>query len=145
MRPASPTWRSSSAPAPSAERGATTPIPGRCDVASNLYSFSFAPNPAWTNTYSYQPEIWRYLQNVADEYQLRDLIRYDHDVLDVSFDGPSKTWRLTTSQGDYHAHCVILATGGLAAPRLPDIAGLSLFQGPIMHRSDEHTSELQSR
>lgn len=105
----------------------------RCDVASNLYSFSFAPNPAWTNTYSYQPEIWRYLQNVADEYQLRDLIQYDHDVLDVSFEGPSKTWRLTTSQGDYYARCVILATGGLAEPRLPDIAGLSLFQGPIMH------------
>jgi cation diffusion facilitator CzcD-associated flavoprotein CzcO len=27
----------------------------RCDVASDLYSFSFAPNPAWTNTYSCQP------------------------------------------------------------------------------------------
>ena len=62
----------------------------RCDVASNLYSFSFAPNPAWTNTYSYQPEIWRYLQDVADEYQLRALIKFDHDVLDVSFEALTK-------------------------------------------------------
>jgi cation diffusion facilitator CzcD-associated flavoprotein CzcO len=105
----------------------------RCDVASNLYSFSFAPNPKWTNTYSYQPEIWRYLQDVADEYQLRPLIKYDHDVLDVSFDESSKQWRLTTSQGDYDARCVILATGGLAEPRLPAIEGLDTFDGPIMH------------
>jgi cation diffusion facilitator CzcD-associated flavoprotein CzcO len=34
----------------------------RCDVGSYLYSFSFAPNPAWTNTYSFQPEIWQYLR-----------------------------------------------------------------------------------
>jgi cation diffusion facilitator CzcD-associated flavoprotein CzcO len=105
----------------------------RCDVASNLYSFSFAPNPQWTNTYSYQPEIQQYLQNVADQYQLRDLINYDHDVRDVSFDETKKLWRLTTSQGEYFARCVIMATGGLAEPRLPEIKGLELFQGPIMH------------
>jgi cation diffusion facilitator CzcD-associated flavoprotein CzcO len=105
----------------------------RCDVASNLYSFSFAPNPTWTNTYSYQPEIWGYLQNVADEYQLRSLIKYDHDVLEVSFNESTKQWRLTTSQGDYDARCVILATGGLAEPRLPAIEGLDTFDGPIMH------------
>jgi cation diffusion facilitator CzcD-associated flavoprotein CzcO len=105
----------------------------RCDVASNLYSFSFAPNPDWTNTYSYQPEIWRYLDNVADQYRLREHIKFDHDVLDVSFDASTKRWRLTTSQGEYDARCVILATGGLAEPRLPDIEGLANFEGPIMH------------
>ncbi|HEY5267449.1 MAG TPA: NAD(P)/FAD-dependent oxidoreductase [Acidimicrobiales bacterium] len=105
----------------------------RCDVASNLYSFSFAPNPQWTNTYSYQPEIQQYLQNVADQYQLRNLIKYDHDVVDVSFDETQKLWRLTTSQGEYLARCVVMATGGLAEPRLPEIKGLELFQGPIMH------------
>ena len=26
-----------------------------CDVPSHLYSFSFAPNPDWTRTYSRQP------------------------------------------------------------------------------------------
>jgi cation diffusion facilitator CzcD-associated flavoprotein CzcO len=105
----------------------------RCDVASNLYSFSFATNPKWTNTYSYQAEIWQYLNDVAEKYQLRDLIKFDHDVLDVSFDALSNQWRLTTSQGEYFARCVVLATGGLAEPRLPDIEGLYAFDGPVMH------------
>ena len=42
-----------------------------CDVPSHLYSFSFAPNPDWTQTYSTQPEIWAYLQRVADDFGLR--------------------------------------------------------------------------
>src|SRR5918911_1102678 len=33
-----------------------------CDVPSHLYSFSFAPNPDWTQTYSLQPEIRAYLR-----------------------------------------------------------------------------------
>ena len=37
----------------------------RCDVPSNLYSFSFAPNPHWSETFSAQPEIERYLQRTA--------------------------------------------------------------------------------
>ena len=36
-----------------------------CDVPSHLYSFSFAPNPDWTRTYSTQPEIRAYLERVA--------------------------------------------------------------------------------
>ncbi len=37
----------------------------RCDVPSNLYSFSFAPNPHWSETFASQPEIERYLQEIA--------------------------------------------------------------------------------
>ena len=58
----------------------------RVDVASDLYSFSFAPNPSWSNTYSYQHEIQQYLQNIAEVYQLRELIKFGHDVADISFD-----------------------------------------------------------
>jgi cation diffusion facilitator CzcD-associated flavoprotein CzcO len=105
----------------------------RCDVASALYSFSFAPNPKWTNTYSYQEEIWQYLRDVADRYKLRGLIKFDHNVSDISFDVAAQLWRISTNEGDYAAKCVILATGGLAEPRLPDIDGLSTFAGPIMH------------
>ena len=118
----------------------------RCDVASALYSFSFAPNPKWSNTYSYQGEIWQYLSDVADRYRLRELIRFDHDVADISFDLTDRLWRIVTNHGEYEAKCVILATGGLAEPRLPDIAGLSSFAGTVMHtaRWDE-TVELAGK
>ena len=36
----------------------------RCDVPSHLYSFSFAPNPNWSSTFSPQPEILEYLRDV---------------------------------------------------------------------------------
>jgi cation diffusion facilitator CzcD-associated flavoprotein CzcO len=118
----------------------------RCDVASALYSFSFAPNPKWTNTYSYQQEIWQYLSDVADRYQLRELIKFSHDVSDISFDPALLLWRITTNHGEYEAKCVILATGGLAEPRLPDVAGLSTFAGTVMHtaRWDERV-ELEGK
>ena len=47
------TWRDNSYP------GAA------CDVPSHLYSFSFAPNPDWSRSFSPQPEIWKYLRQVA--------------------------------------------------------------------------------
>ena len=40
----------------------------RCDVPSHLYSFSFAPNPDWSRTFSGQDEIWRYLRAVTEEH-----------------------------------------------------------------------------
>jgi cation diffusion facilitator CzcD-associated flavoprotein CzcO len=105
----------------------------RCDVASDLYSYSFEPNPHWTNTFSYQPEIWAYLQGVASKHDLRSLIKFNHDVTAISFDSASRLWILTTSQGDFRARNVVLATGGLAEPRLPAIEGIETFAGPVMH------------
>ena len=119
----------------------------RCDVASNLYSFSFAPNPAWDNSYSYQPEIWRYLQRVANDHHLRDVIKFDHDVHDVRFDETTRRWRLATNHGDVDAACVVLATGGLSEPRRPLIDGIDDFAGPVMHtaRWDERVELIGRR
>ncbi len=119
----------------------------RCDVASDLYSFSFAPNPAWSNTYSYQPEIRQYLESVAEEYELHDLIRFNHDVAEVTFDRDARQWRVRTNHGDVLATCVILATGALAELKLPDITGLIDFDGPIMHtaRWDENVDLANKR
>src|SRR3979490_3245312 len=52
----------------------------RCDVPSHLYSFSFAPNPAWTRTYSPQSEILAYLKSCADRHGVRGGIRFGCDA-----------------------------------------------------------------
>src|SRR3989449_11140364 len=57
----------------------------RCDVPSHLYSFSFAPNPDWSETYSPQPEIYAYLRRTAEDYGVMDRIRFGHEVLDASW------------------------------------------------------------
>jgi cation diffusion facilitator CzcD-associated flavoprotein CzcO len=118
----------------------------RCDVASDLYSFSFAPNPSWTNTYSYQPEIRQYLHDVADRFELREFIRFGHEIVDITFDETERQWRLTTTHGEFFAKCVILAAGGLAEAKLPNIAGLHKFAGPVMHTARwDNSVELNGR
>src|SRR6478672_4446584 len=52
----------------------------RCDVPSHLYSFSFAPNPDWSSTFSPQPEIEDYLRKVTDAFGVRPHIRFGHAV-----------------------------------------------------------------
>src|SRR5579862_3072471 len=47
-----------------------------CDVPSNLYSFSFAPNPDWTRAFSPQPEIFEYLKACASRYGITPHIRF---------------------------------------------------------------------
>jgi cation diffusion facilitator CzcD-associated flavoprotein CzcO len=104
-----------------------------CDVPSNLYSFSFAPNPAWSRGYSSQPEIRAYLERVADRYALRPLIRFDTTVLEARWDPAARRWRLRTSRGELTARILIGATGPLADPSVPDIPGIADFSGPVLH------------
>ena len=60
-----------------------------CDVPSHLYSFSFAPNPAWTRSFSPQPEIWAYLRGVADEHGVTARTRFGAEVLDAAWNADS--------------------------------------------------------
>src|SRR5919205_1098285 len=58
-----------------------------CDVPSHLYSFSFAPNPGWSRTYSRQPEIRDYLERVVDDFGVRAHIRLGWEVQGARWDG----------------------------------------------------------
>jgi cation diffusion facilitator CzcD-associated flavoprotein CzcO len=105
----------------------------RCDVQSNLYSFSFAPNPDWTQTYPSQPELRDYLRDIAARYGLRPDIRFGHDVTAARWDDPAQRWLITTSQGEFRARYLIAATGALAEPSRPAIPGLDRFAGTVLH------------
>jgi cation diffusion facilitator CzcD-associated flavoprotein CzcO len=103
----------------------------RCDVPSHLYSFSFAPNPRWSRTYSPQGEILEYLRGCADRYGVRSRIRFGTELKGARWqDG---CWRLETSRGAFEARVLVLATGPLSAPALPDLPGLDRFVGTTMH------------
>ncbi|HEV7902895.1 MAG TPA: NAD(P)/FAD-dependent oxidoreductase, partial [Pyrinomonadaceae bacterium] len=74
-----------------------------CDVQSHLYSFSFAPNPDWTRSYSHQPEIWDYLKRCAADFHILPHIRFRHDVREAAWDERAQLWRIETSQGNFTA------------------------------------------
>ena len=69
----------------SAAPGTGTAIPGaRCDSESHAYAFYFSDELLqdwdWTERYPQQPEILRYLNHVADRFDLRRDIRFDARV-----------------------------------------------------------------
>jgi cation diffusion facilitator CzcD-associated flavoprotein CzcO len=104
-----------------------------CDVQSNLYSFSFAPNPDWPRTYSEQPEIQSYLRSVADRFGVREHCVFGAEVTAARWDDDARRWLVSTTAGDYRARVLVSAAGALADPRLPDIPGLDSFAGTVVH------------
>ena len=100
-----------------------------CDVPSNLYSFSFAPNPDWSRTYSRQPEIRDYLERTVDQFGVREKIRLDCEVRRRRWDDGAQRWVLDTSQGELRAKVLISATGPLVEPKIPDFPGPGDVQG----------------
>jgi cation diffusion facilitator CzcD-associated flavoprotein CzcO len=104
-----------------------------CDIPSHLYSFSFAPNPDWSETYSGQPEIRDYLRRCVEEFGVRSRIRLGCELLAAAWDDESGRWRLQTSRGAVSARVLISGAGPLFEPRFPDLPGLERFHGVAFH------------
>ena len=105
----------------------------RCDVPSHLYSFSFAPNPDWSDSYSLQPEIHRYLRKVAEDFGVIPRVRFNTRVDTMRWNDEAKRWVLETSAGTVTADAVITAHGFLSEPAVPEIKGMETFRGQLMH------------
>jgi cation diffusion facilitator CzcD-associated flavoprotein CzcO len=105
-----------------------------CDIQSHLYSFSFAPNRAWTRTYAYQPEILGYLESVADDFDLRRHLMLNTQVRRMRWNSDNSQWDVDLANGDtVDADVVVSAVGLFGAVRYPDIEGLAQFGGTLMH------------
>jgi cation diffusion facilitator CzcD-associated flavoprotein CzcO len=105
-----------------------------CDIQSHLYSFSFAPNRAWTRTYAYQPEILSYLEQVADDFDLRRHLMLDTTVSGMRWNTDASHWEINLEdRGPLIADVVVSAVGLFGEARFPDIDGLADFAGTLMH------------
>ncbi|RLU94646.1 cyclohexanone monooxygenase [Streptomyces griseocarneus] len=117
-----------------------------CDVPSHLYSFSFAPNPAWPRNFSGQPHIRAYLERLTDTFGIRPHLRLDSEVQGLRWDGELLRWELETASGPLTADVVVSATGPLSDPRIPDVPGLSSFPGRVFHSSRwDHGYDLRGK
>src|SRR6476659_8514735 len=74
-----------------------------CDVPSQLYSFSFAPNPEWSSSYSPQPEIQAYIKGVAERSGTLDRFRFNTAFEHAAWDDDAQRWRVRTSAGELTA------------------------------------------
>jgi cation diffusion facilitator CzcD-associated flavoprotein CzcO len=118
----------------------------QCDVPSHLYSFSFAPNPGWSRTFSKQQEIWDYLRRTASDHGVLPHVRTNHQVLSSAWDEERQLWRLQTSGGEFTARFLIAGMGGLSEPKMPDIPGLESFEGAAFHSARwDHDCDLTGK
>lgn len=103
-----------------------------CDVPAHAYTYSFAPNPEWSRFFARADEIRAYFEKVARDFGVLPLIRFNREVVDLAFaDGE---WTATTGIGQrFVADAVIVASGVLHHPRMPEIEGLESFAGTAMH------------
>ncbi|MDB4968915.1 MAG: 4-hydroxyacetophenone monooxygenase [Myxococcales bacterium] len=117
-----------------------------CDVQSHLYSFSFAPNPNWTRSFSPQREIWDYLQDCARRFEILPHVRLEHAVLDARWDQPTGRWQLETSRGLFTADVLVAGAGGLSEPSIPQLPGFERFTGKSFHSARwDHDYDLKGR
>jgi cation diffusion facilitator CzcD-associated flavoprotein CzcO len=117
-----------------------------CDVQSHLYSFSFAPNPEWSRSFSPQPEIQAYLQRCADEFGVRGHVRFHHEVTAAQWDEDGKRWTIETSRGPLTASVLVMASGALSDPIVPALPGLDRFRGRVFHSARwDHAFELDGK
>ena len=117
-----------------------------CDVQSHLYSFSFAPNPEWTRSFSPQPEIQAYLERCAEEFGVLPHVRFGHEVRGAAWDAEASLWRIDTSRCAFTAQVLVMASGALSDPLIPELPGLGTFRGRAFHSARwDHTFDLSGR
>jgi cation diffusion facilitator CzcD-associated flavoprotein CzcO len=107
-----------------------------CDVPSNLYELSFAPNPRWSRRFAPQPEIQAYIEDVARREGVADRIRTSTEVERATWDEARAKWVLQTSAGEHEADVLVTACGQLSVPSVPPLPGLESFEGPAFHTAE---------
>ena len=110
----------------------------RCDVESLEYSYSFSDELQqewkWPERYGTQPEILRYINHVADRFDLRRDVQLDTRIKSAVFDSRAGEWTLTTTKGEtIRARYCVMAAGNLSTPRVPDFKGIGDFKGKWYH------------
>jgi cation diffusion facilitator CzcD-associated flavoprotein CzcO len=110
----------------------------RCDVESYDYSYSFSPELEqewrWTERYATQPEILRYINHVADRFDLRKDIKLDTRMTRAHFDERASRWIIETEDGrQWSTQFLLMCVGQLSTTKRPDTPRQSDFRGEIIH------------
>lgn len=121
-----------------------------CDVPSHMYSFSFEPNPDWSEMYAPQDEIRAYLERCADKYGIRPRIRFRTRVAAAEWDAAAGLWRCTVEGpqgvGEITARFLVSGIGGLHVPAKPEFPGIESFGGEVFHSADwNHAYDLSGK
>ncbi|MGB5096952.1 MAG: NAD(P)/FAD-dependent oxidoreductase [Porticoccaceae bacterium] len=110
------------------------------DTPNHLYSFSFAPYD-WSQYFVLRDELHDYFEGVADQFELREHISFNTDVLSAAYNADRQLWELKVRNPDgsvsnHAANVLISAAGIFNPPAFPDIPGLDSFTGEKWHSAE---------
>jgi cation diffusion facilitator CzcD-associated flavoprotein CzcO len=113
----------------------------RFDSESYSYGFSFDKDLlqewSWSEHFAPQPETLRYLNHVADKYDLRRDIQFRCRVKAAQWDEATRSWTVTAEDGtQLRSRFLITAIGALSAPTMPRIEGIDSFKGQSWHTAE---------
>lgn len=108
----------------------------RCDIPSHHYSYSFSKEVQqewnWPEKYSTQSDILKYLEFVAEKFDLRKDITFETRVVSAKFNDDNNQWIVKTNKGEtYSAKYFIPAVGTLSAANIPKFEGHGSFKGDV--------------
>ena len=110
----------------------------RFDSESYSYAYSFSQELLdewdWSEHFASQPEILKYLQYVADKFDLVKDIQFSSNVRSAIYNEDSRCWQVEIDNGNtYRTRFLITAVGVLSEPTLPKIEGMESFGGISFH------------
>jgi cation diffusion facilitator CzcD-associated flavoprotein CzcO len=107
------------------------------DIPSTTYSYWFEPNPYWSRIFAPGDELKRYADHVADKYEVRRYMRFGVTVEGARWDEEARVWRVALAGGEtLTSRFLVTATGFLSQPNMPDIPGITGFDGKVVHTTD---------
>jgi len=113
----------------------------RFDSETYSYCYSFSDELLkewnWTEHFAPQPETLRYLNFVADKFDLRKDIEFNTRIVRATWDNDDESWTIETEDGRRaKGRYLITALGPLSIPLTPSIPGLETFEGRSFHSAD---------
>jgi acetone monooxygenase (methyl acetate-forming) len=110
----------------------------RTDSTTSVYQYWFSEELLdewqWSERFAAQEETERYLNHVADKFDLRRDIQFETRVTAADFDESSERWTVKTEAGEnFTAQFLLMGTGGLTEMSLPDFKGIDSFKGEWYH------------
>ena len=110
----------------------------RCDVESIYYSYTFSEELfkewTWSSKYPEQPEILRYLNYVADKFDLRKDIQFNTRIKAAHYDEQNNKWKIHMHDGtNVVANYFITGVGCISTSNIPKFKGLDSFEGDWYH------------
>ncbi|MEX2480986.1 MAG: NAD(P)/FAD-dependent oxidoreductase [Gammaproteobacteria bacterium] len=110
----------------------------RVDSQSYIYQYWFSEELLeewdWSERFPAQAETERYLNHVADKFDLRKDIQFDTRVAHAKWDEETARWTIETEAGErVTARFFVSCAGMLSAPKVPPFPGHEKFKGVIAH------------